>query len=183
MFWECKKCCMVLCSPHPLWFWVAQHDVSQFVCHLYIWRSGQDGPSQPSWLSMPLLTDTCHCSHKDDKAVMDVLAFKSQLHAQPWHIVSMYNFLFHGTFLLVLPVCFALPSSPFFVNTAETYVLRLSPVSPNPTCTVDCQGVSMAEPEFAQLLHKYTHIPMPDNWVTQKLSQVILLQPHRLKGI
>lgn len=41
----------------------------------------------------------------------------------------------------------------------------------------------MAEPELAQVLHVYTHIPMPHNSVTQKLSQVILLQPQRLKGI
>lgn len=70
------------------------------------------------------------------KAVVEVLAFKSQLHAQPWHIVSMHSFQFHGTFLLVLPVDFVLPSSPLFVNTAQIYVLRLSPVFPNPTCTV-----------------------------------------------
>lgn len=70
------------------------------------------------------------------QAVVEVLAFKSQLHAQRWHIVSMYSFQFHGTFLLVLPANFVLPSSPLFVNTAENYVSRLSPVIPNPTSTV-----------------------------------------------
>lgn len=70
------------------------------------------------------------------KAVMEVLAFKSQLHAQPWHIVSMDSLQFHGTFLLVLPADFVSPSSPLFVNTAETYASRLSPVVPNPKSTV-----------------------------------------------
>lgn len=78
------------------------------------------------------------------KAVVEVLAFKSQLHAQPWHLVSMYSFQFHGTFLLGLPEDFVLPSSPLPVNTAETHVLRLSPVFLNPTCTVWFHGRTWA---------------------------------------
>lgn len=128
----------VLCSPHPLCFWVAQREVSQFMCHFYIWRSGQDGPSWPSWLSVLLLTDSSGVPQESQgyQAVVEVLAFKFQLHAQPWHIVSMYSFQFHGTFLLVLPANLVLPSSPLFVNTAENYISRLSPVIPDPMSTV-----------------------------------------------
>lgn len=71
-----------------------------------------------------------------------------------------------------------------FLLTLQKLMPRGSLLSfPIPRALWDSQGVSMAEPELAQVLHMYTHIPMLDNWITWKLSQVILLQPQHLKGI
>lgn len=87
----------------------------QFICHFRVRGSGQNGAIQPSQLKMLLLTDRCLERNTSQEAAV---TFKSQLHAEPWHVVGMDNFQFHGTFLLVLPVDFVLPSSSLFANAA-----------------------------------------------------------------
>lgn len=67
---------------------------------------------------MLLLSDRCFECRRKHEAVLEVLTFESQLQTETWHIVSMFNFQFHGTFLLVLPVDFVLPSCLLFVNAA-----------------------------------------------------------------
>lgn len=69
-------------------------------------------------MNMLLLSDRCLECKRRHEAVLEVLTFASQLHTETWHIVSMFNFQFHGTFLSVLPVDFVLPSRLLFVNAA-----------------------------------------------------------------
>lgn len=147
------------------------------------WRSGQNGAIQPSQLNTLLLTDRCLKCNRSHKAVVEVLTFRSQLHAETWHVVSMYNFHFHRTFLLVLPVDFVLPSSSLSVNTARI-ISWGSLSSLTWYCTVwFLGGFGRQRPELAQVCayaHSHTNAGQFNN---RKLSQANLLQSQNLKGI
>lgn len=161
---------LFLCSLQPLCFCMARHDTLQFTCHFRIWRSGQNGAIQPFQLNTLLLTGRCLESKRSHEAVVEVLTFKSQLNAESWHIVSMHNFQFHGTFLLVLPMDF-LPSSSLFVNAAGiTSWGSLSPVLRDTVRAVLFQGGVGGSVGRDLSLHvcvcMYTPIQMPDNSIT-----------------
>ena len=175
---------LLLHSPHSLCFRVAQHDMLPFICHFHIWGSGENGAIQPSQLNTLLLTDRGLKCNRSHEAVVEVLTFKSQLHAETWHVVSTYNFQFHGTFLLVLPVDFVLPSSSLSVNTAGiiSWGSLLSYLILRALC--DSWGVSVGRDlSLHSSMHIYTHIQMPHNSITRNLPEANLLQSQCLKGI
>lgn len=138
------------------------------------WRSGQNGAIQPSQLNTLLLTDRCLKCNRSHKAVVEVLTFKSQLHAETWHVVSMYNFQFHRTFLLVLPVDFVLPSSFCFLLTLqELFLGGLCPLLPD-TALCDSWGVLAGRDlSLHKCVHMHTHIEMLDNSITESCHRPI----------
>lgn len=65
-----RSAALALRSPHRFHFWVAQHDMLQFICHFRMRRSGQNGAIQPTQLKMLLLTDRyLECNTTQEAAV------------------------------------------------------------------------------------------------------------------